>query len=42
MTGPSVEGSVDPLFSNLSAEDSTYTEPTEIESLGGALAGRSS
>ena len=23
----------DPLFSNLSAEDSTYTEPTEIESL---------
>ena len=33
MTGPSVEGSVDPLFSNLSAEDSTYTEPTEIESL---------
>jgi len=33
MTGPSVEGSGDPLFSNLSAEDSTYTEPTEIESL---------
>merc|ERR1719410_1909584 len=23
----------DPLFSNLSAEDSTYTEPTEIESM---------
>ena len=33
MTGPSVEGSVDPLFSNLLAEDSTYTQPTEIESL---------
>ena len=33
MTGLQAEGTEDPLFSNLSAEDSTYTEPTEIESL---------
>ena len=32
-TGLQAEGTEDPLFSNLSAEDSTYTEPTEIESL---------
>ncbi len=33
MTGSSVDGFVDPLFSNLSVENSTYTQPTEIESL---------